>query len=69
MVEELHMKNATLNPEIRFSSFNNWQGCQSPLLFDFDAANRFLNQQLGTKDLNAFGCTSAHTICAAIAIR
>ncbi|MDG1694356.1 MAG: DNA mismatch repair protein MutS [Porticoccaceae bacterium] len=39
---------------------------QPPWLFDHDAANRLLNQQLGTKDLNAFGCSHLPlAICAA----
>ena len=29
---------------------------QPPWLFDYDVANRLLNQQLGTQDLSAFGC-------------
>ena len=75
--QELHSELQRLNPvEILISEefpvldwLDNWQGSRSqpPWLFDFDAANRLLNQQLGTKDLNAFGCTShlPIAICAA----
>ena len=74
--QELHSELQRLNPvEILISEefpvldwLDNWQGSRSqpPWLFDFDAANRLLNQQLGTKDLNAFGCTHLPiAICAA----
>ena len=65
--EELHSELQRLNPvEILISEefptinwLENRTGLrtQAPWLFDLDAANRLLNQQLGTKDLNAFGCT------------
>jgi DNA mismatch repair protein MutS len=74
--EELHSELQRLNPvEILISEelpaldwLDNWRGSRSqpPWLFDFDAANRLLNQQLGTKDLNAFGCGHLPiAICAA----
>ena len=74
--QELHSELQRLNPvEILISEefpvldwLDNWQGSRSqpPWLFDFDAAERLLNQQLGTKDLNAFGCSHLATaICAA----
>ncbi|MGB2173001.1 MAG: DNA mismatch repair protein MutS, partial [Porticoccaceae bacterium] len=74
--EELHSELQRLNPaEILISEefptidwLENWKGLrnQPPWLFDFDAADRLLNQQLGTKDLNAFGCSHLPVaICAA----
>ena len=74
--QELSSELQRLNPvEILISEefptidwLENWPGLrtQPPWLFDSDAANRLLNQQLGTKDLNAFGCTHLPTaICAA----
>ena len=74
--QELHSELQRLNPvEILISEefpsidwLENWKGLrtQPPWLFDLDAANRLLNQQLGTKDLNAFGCAHLPTaICAA----
>ncbi|MGB0459276.1 MAG: DNA mismatch repair protein MutS [Porticoccaceae bacterium] len=74
--QELHSEIQRLNPvEILISEefpridwLENWQGLrtQAPWLFDWDASNRLLNQQLGTKDLNAFGCSHLPAaICAA----
>jgi DNA mismatch repair protein MutS len=74
--QELHSELQRLNPvEILISEefpridwLENWQGLrtQPPWLFDWDASNRLLNQQLGTKDLNAFGCSHLPVaICAA----
>ena len=74
--EELHSELQRLNPvEILISEefptidwLDSWKGLrtQPPWLFDFDAADRLLNQQLGTKDLNAFGCSHLPiAICAA----
>jgi DNA mismatch repair protein MutS len=74
--QELHSELQRLNPvEILISEelpgidwLENWQGLrtQAPWLFDWDASNRLLNQQLGTKDLNAFGCSHLPVaICAA----
>jgi DNA mismatch repair protein MutS len=74
--QELHSELQRLNPvEILISEelpgidwLENWQGLrtQAPWLFDWDASNRLLNQQLGTKDLNAFGCSHLPAaICAA----
>jgi DNA mismatch repair protein MutS len=74
--EELHSELQRLNPvEILISEefptidwLDSWTGLrtQPPWLFDFDAADRLLNQQLGTKDLNAFGCSHLPiAICAA----
>ena len=59
---ELHGELQRLNPvEILISEdfpsmdwlHNNWGSVrqQPPWLFDFDSANRLLNDQLGTKDL------------------
>ena len=74
--QELHSELQRLNPvEILISEefpsidwLEHWKGIrsQAPWLFDWDAANRLLNQQLGTKDLNAFGCSHLPAaICAA----
>jgi len=74
--EELHAELQRLNPvEILISEdfptiewLDNWAGLRSqpPWLFDLDAANRLLNQQLGTRDLNGFGCDHLPAgICAA----
>ena len=64
--QELHSEIQRLNPvEILISEefplidwLENWQGLrtQAPWLFDWDASNRLLNKQFGTKDLSAFGC-------------
>ena len=73
--EALHSELQRLNPvEILISEdfprldwLENRTGLrnQAPWLFDHDAANRILNQQLGTKDLNAFGCSDLPlAICA-----
>ena len=73
--EALHSELQRLNPvEILISEdfprldwLENRTGLrnQPPWLFDHDAANRLLNQQLGTKDLNAFGCSDLPlAICA-----
>ena len=66
-VDELHSELQRLNPvEILISEdfpkidwLENWVGkrTQPPWLFDLDSANRLLNQQLGTQDLSAFGCS------------
>jgi len=66
-VDELHSELQRLNPvEILISEdfptidwLKNWIGLrtQPPWLFDLDSANRLLNQQLGTQDLGAFGCS------------
>ena len=73
--DELHSELQRLNPvEILISEdrpkiewLDNWSGLRSqpPWLFDFDSANRLLNQQLGTKDLSAFGCDHLPTAIAA----
>ena len=73
---ELHSEIQRLNPvEILISEdfpsmdwLNNWGSVrlQPPWLFDFDSANRLLNDQLGTKDLSSFGCNHLPIgICAA----
>ena len=74
---ELHGELQRLNPvEILISEdfpsmdwlHNNWGSVrqQPPWLFDFDSANRLLNDQLGTKDLSSFGCNHLPiAICAA----
>jgi DNA mismatch repair protein MutS len=75
-IEELHSELQRLNPvEILISEefpkidwLENWVGMrtQPPWLFDLDSANRLLNQQLGTQDLSAFGCSHLPiAICAA----
>lgn len=75
-VHELHSELQRLNPvEILISEelpridwLEQCKGLrtQAPWLFDWDGANRLLNQQLGTKDLNAFGCSHlSAAICAA----
>ena len=63
---ELHSELQRLNPvEIlvcedlpTMAWLQNRRGVRSqpPWLFDFDSANRLLNQQLGTRDLSGFGC-------------
>jgi DNA mismatch repair protein MutS len=63
---ELHSELQRLNPvEILICEnlpsiawLQNQRGVRSqpPWLFDFDSANRLLNQQLGTRDLSGFGC-------------
>jgi len=73
--DELHSELQRLNPvEMLVSEdlpqidwLDNWTGLRSqpPWLFDFDSANRLLNQQLGTKDLSAFGCDHLPTAIAA----
>jgi DNA mismatch repair protein MutS len=65
-VNELHSELQRLNPvEILICEnlpsiawLQNQRGVRSqpPWLFDFDSANRLLNQQLGTRDLSGFGC-------------
>jgi len=73
---ELHGELQRLNPvEILISEdfpsmdwLHNWGSVrqQPPWLFDFDSANRLLNDQLGTKDLSSFGCNHLPiAICAA----
>ena len=73
---ELHSELQRLNPvEILICEdlpamawLLNWRGVrpQPPWLFDFDSANRLLNQQLGTQDLSGFGCDHLPiAICAA----
>jgi DNA mismatch repair protein MutS len=73
--DELHSELQRLNPvEILISEdlpkiewLDNWVSLRSqpPWLFDFDNANRLLNQQLGTKNLSAFGCDHLPTAIAA----
>ena len=73
---ELHSELQRLNPvEVLVSEdlpsmewLQNWGGIRSqpPWLFDFESANRLLNQQLGTRDLSGFGCDHLPiAICAA----
>lgn len=73
---ELHGEVQRINPvEILISEdfpsmdwLHNWGSVrqQPPWLFDFDSANRLLNDQLGTKDLSSFGCNHLPiAICAA----
>jgi DNA mismatch repair protein MutS len=73
--DELHSELQRLNPvEILISEdmpkiewLEGMTGLRSqpPWLFDFDSAKRLLNQQLGTKDLSAFGCDHLPTAIAA----
>ena len=73
--DELHSELQRLNPvEILISEdmpkiewLEGMSGLRSqpPWLFDFDSAKRLLNQQLGTKDLGAFGCDHLPTAIAA----
>jgi len=74
--DELHSELQRLNPvEILISEdfpIIKWLATrpgtrnQAPWLYDFDSANRLLNNQLGTKDLTAFGCSHLPVaICAA----
>ena len=61
-VEVLLSEDASLHDELSATLNNNT--ClrqQPPWWFDFDSANRLLNDQFGTKDLSGFGCENLNT--------
>ena len=61
-VEVLLSEDASLHDELSATLNNNISlRQQPPWWFDFDSANRLLNDQFGTKDLSGFGCEDLNT--------